>query len=63
MRKIMVFVTAMTLIAVTYMSASVLAEGMKDPMGKAHEEVSLWIGKEVVNTGGTVPWDRQGFCP
>jgi len=52
MRKIMMFLTAMTLIAVTYMSASVLAEGMKDPMGKAHEEVSLWIGKEVVNTGG-----------
>jgi sporulation protein YlmC with PRC-barrel domain len=52
MRKMMIFLTAMTLIAFTYMSTSVFAEGMKDPMGKTHEAMSACIGKEVRNTEG-----------
>jgi len=52
MRKLMMFLTAMTLIAFAFMSTSVFAGGMKDPVGKTHEEVSLWIGKEVKNTQG-----------
>ena len=52
MRKIMMFLTAITLIAFTYMSTSALAEEMKVPMGKPHEDVSLWIGAEVRNIKG-----------
>ena len=52
MRKIVMFLTAMTLIAFTYMSTSVFAEGMKDPMGMTHEAMSACIGKEVKNTEG-----------
>lgn len=49
MRKIMMLVVAMTVIASVYMSANVLAEGV---MGKSHEDVNLWIGKAVMNTQG-----------
>lgn len=67
MRKIMMVLTAMTIIAFAYMSTSVFAGGMEYPMGKTHEEVSLWIGKEVQNMEGehlgTVRdfvWDSEG---
>jgi len=67
MRKIMMFFTAMILIAFAYMGTSVFAEGMKNPMGKTHEDVSLWIGKGVKNMEGedlgTVKdfvWDSEG---
>ena len=49
MKKIMMLIMAMTAIALVYMSASALAEGM---MGKSHEDVNLWIGKAVMNTQG-----------
>jgi sporulation protein YlmC with PRC-barrel domain len=49
MRKITMFIMAMTVIAFVYMSADVLAEGM---MGESHEDVNLWIGKAVMNTQG-----------
>ena len=52
MRKTMMFFAAMTLIAFAYMNTSVLAGGMKDPMGKADKDVSACIGKEVKTTGG-----------
>ena len=52
MRKMTMFLTAMTLIAFTYMSTSVLAEGMKDPMATSRENVSSWIGKDVMNMQG-----------
>jgi sporulation protein YlmC with PRC-barrel domain len=67
MRKMTMFLTAMTLIAFTYMSTSVLAEGMKDPMATSREDVSSWIGKDVMNTQdeklGTISdfvWDSDG---
>jgi len=52
MRKTMMFFAAMTLIAFAYMSTSVFAGGMKDPMGKTQKDVSACIGKEVKTTGG-----------
>jgi sporulation protein YlmC with PRC-barrel domain len=52
MKKIIIFLAAMTLVAFAYMSSSVLAGGMKDPMGKTHKEVSQLIGKEVKNMEG-----------
>jgi hypothetical protein len=53
MRKIMMFLTAMTLIAFTYMSTSVFAQEMKDPMVPIYTDVGLfWVGKEVKNTQG-----------
>ena len=53
MRKIMMFLTAMTLIAFAYMSTSVFAEGMKDPRVPMYTNVGLyWVGKEVKNTEG-----------
>jgi len=52
MRKMMIFLAAMTLIAFAYMSTGVLGEGIKDPMHKTHEDVSHWIGKEVKNMEG-----------
>jgi sporulation protein YlmC with PRC-barrel domain len=52
MRKIMMFIMAMTVIAFTYMTTSVVAEGMMDPMGKTHEDTSLMVGKDVLNTEG-----------
>jgi len=52
MKKIMIFLAAMILVAFAYMSSSVLAGGMKDPMGKTHKEVSQLIGKEVKNMEG-----------
>lgn len=67
MRKMMMLFTAVTLIAFTYMSTSVLAEGMKDPMGKTHEEMSVFVGTDVKNMEGedlgTVKdfvWDSEG---
>jgi len=67
MRKIMMFFAAMTLIAFAYMSTSVFAEGMKDPMGRTYEEMSLLIGDKVKNVEGeelgTVRdfiWDSEG---
>ena len=67
MRKIMIFLMAMTLIAFAYMSTSVLAQGIKGPMGKTHKDVSLWIGAEVRNIKGdhlgTIQdfvWDSEG---
>jgi len=63
----MMLFTAVTLIAFTYMSTSVLAEGMKDPMGKPHDETSAFVGTDVKNmegeTLGTVKdfvWDSEG---
>jgi hypothetical protein len=58
----------MTLIAFAYMSTSVFAAGMKDPMGKAPQEVTLvWLGKEVKNSEGAYlgkvrdfVWDSDG---
>jgi sporulation protein YlmC with PRC-barrel domain len=52
MKSRMIFLTAMTLIAFSYMSTSVIAGEMKDPVGKAHEEISLRIGKDVKNMLG-----------
>ena len=53
MRKIMMFLTAMTLIAFTYMSTSVFAQEMKDPMVPICTDVGLFgVGKEVKNTQG-----------
>ena len=67
MRKIIKFLAAITLIASTYMSISVLAEERKDSMGKTHKDVSLWIGAEVRNIKGdhlgTIQdfvWDSEG---
>jgi hypothetical protein len=54
MRKIMLIFAAMTLIAVAFMSTSVLAqEGMRDPMVTIQEDVGLfWVSQEVRNTQG-----------
>jgi hypothetical protein len=53
MRKLLMFLTAMTLIAFTYMSTSVFAEEMKNPMVPIYTDVGLyWVGKEVKNTEG-----------
>ena len=67
MRKMTMFLTAMTLIAFTYMSTSVLAGGLKDPMATSRGDVSSWIGKDVMNTQdeklGTIShfvWDSDG---
>ena len=68
MRKTMMLFPAMTLIAFAYMSTSVFAGGMKDPMGKAPQEVTLvWLGKEVKNAEGAYlgkvrdfVWDSEG---
>ncbi|MGE5841360.1 MAG: PRC-barrel domain-containing protein [Deltaproteobacteria bacterium] len=51
MKGKMILLSAMTLIA--FVSTGVFAgEGIKYPMGKASEDVSLWIGKEVMNIEG-----------
>jgi len=53
MRKIMVFLTAMTFVAFTYMNPSVFAASTTDPMGKTYEDLSPWIAKGVWNIQGS----------
>ena len=67
MRKMTMFLTAMTLIVFASMSISVFAGGMKDPVATSREDVSSWIGKDVMNTQdeklGTISdfvWDSDG---
>jgi predicted membrane chloride channel (bestrophin family) len=55
--------SAATLIAFTYMSTSVIAGEMKDPVGKAHEEMSLKIGKDVRNMLGKEPLGDKNLRP
>jgi hypothetical protein len=62
MRKLTLFFVAMILIAFTYMSTMVLAEGMKDPVAKSHEEMSLWIGKMVKSAEGEDLGSVKDFC-
>jgi sporulation protein YlmC with PRC-barrel domain len=52
MKKIRMFLTAMTIVAFAYMTTSVFAEEMGKPMVTSHEDVSKWVGKEVKNTQG-----------
>ena len=52
MKKIRIFLTAMTIVAFAYMTTSVFAEEMGKPMVTYHEDVSKWVGKEVKNTQG-----------
>lgn len=53
MNRKMIFLAAVSIIAFAFMSTGVLAgEGTEYPMGKAHKDVSLWIGKEVMNIQG-----------
>jgi hypothetical protein len=61
MKKIMVFLTAMTLIAFTYMCTSAIAEEMKVPMRKTHEDPGLWIGAEVRTIKGDHLGTIQNF--
>lgn len=62
MRKRMMILTAMILIAFTYMSTMVLAEGMKDPVAKSHEEMGHWIGKMVKSAEGEDLGSVKDFC-
>jgi uncharacterized protein YrrD len=53
MRKLIMFLTAMTFIAFTYMNTNVFAEGKEDPMITIQKDVGLfWINKDVKNTEG-----------
>lgn len=53
MRKLMIFLAAIILIAFAFMSTGVFAgEGIKDPMAMSHEEVSSRLGREVKNAEG-----------
>jgi sporulation protein YlmC with PRC-barrel domain len=53
MKKIMVFVMAISILAFGYMSASGFAAGeMNKPMATTHEGTSKWVGKEVKNMQG-----------
>jgi len=45
------------------MSTSVIAGEMKDPVGKAHEEMSLRIGKDVRNMLGKEPLGDKNLRP